>query len=147
MEYGDNLTEITGFTAGETMPNGLTRNDFLSSTLEEQENLLSSDWNSVTIYLTSSSDAYNGFTDYQREKQIIATIVHEMGHALKLQHPYEDDLLHLFEQSHGVFGKNAVYSIMNQGNIFNTNMVGAVPQAFDIINLISKWEYHANCNH
>lgn len=147
VEYGVNMTEIIGFAAGETVPNGLTRTDFLDLTVEEQENLLSSDWDSVTIYLTGSTDAYKNFTDYQREQQIVATIAHEMGHALKLQHPYEENSVHLFEQSHGVFGKNTVYAIMNQGNMFNANMSAAVPQAFDIINLISKWEYHANCNH
>ena len=147
VEYDVNMTEITGFTTGLTVPNGLTRNEFSSLTLEEQENLLSSDWNSVTIYLTSSADAYADHTNYEREQQIRATIAHEMGHALKLQHPYEDDFVHLFEQSHGVFGKNTVYAIMNAGNMFNANMSAAVPQAFDIINLISKWEYHTNCNH
>jgi len=92
---------------------------------------------------------------------ISAVITHEVGHALKLSHPNEGISLgnrHTFEGSvDNTLETHEIYSVMNSGSLFEYTINGyvidplpdtsAAPQAFDIINLKSKWEYHNGCNH
>lgn len=57
---------------------------------------------------------------------------------------------HSFPDSRGAYlGQPAVYALMNQGRFNSTEhfLTAATPQAHDCINLISKWEYHLDCEH
>lgn len=84
-------------------------------------------------------------------------ITHEMGHALKLAHPKESNDLHSFSGARGAYDisdVSTVYSIMHQGPSWDTSstqrskyLTSSIPQALDMINLISKWEHHQSCAH
>ena len=149
-------TSIDGNTYGETVPNGMTYSAYKS--LTNKHPLVASDWNSITIYLNGITGPSNPFIENfissaDRETQINKVICHEMGHALKLAHPNQNTLFesgHSFSGSHGAYlGQPAVYALMNQGRFNSTEyfLTAATPQAHDCINLISKWEYHLDCEH
>lgn len=142
-----------------TIPNGYTLAEYSILSVDQKNSLLISAWSGVTIYLNGSSvDMGNPFyslSGTDRETQINKVICHEMGHALKLAHPSENNnsgARHYFSGARGNYSsQEAVYAVMNQG-LFNENsgtrkLTAASPQDHDWINLISKWEYHLNCNH
>lgn len=149
---------IDSFIFGVTVPNGMTYSTYLSLSSAGQHSLLASDWNSVTIYLNGCTGSSNPFVIHidsssDRETQINKVICHEMGHALKLAHPNQSDIsasIHSFANEHGSYPNQiSVYAIMNQG-LFNCTsrvLTAAIPQDHDYINLISKWEYHLDCEH
>ena len=138
---------------GITIPNGLSYSEFFSLSFSEQVELTGSDWNSVTIILNSDED--NWLSSSGSQSNMLAcikkTIAHEMGHALKLAHLNDYVLYHSFSDGrHAYDTQTEVYSLMNQGCPLGPNaapLTAAVPQAHDIISLISKWEYHADCDH
>ncbi|MCR4682820.1 MAG: hypothetical protein K5647_05740 [Clostridiales bacterium] len=148
-------------TFGVTLPNGITYSYFSSLTPEERNSLIVSDWNSVTIYLNGIVGSNNPFNYYinasYRDDQINKVICHEMGHALKLAHPSEPNnggARHTFSGNRGNYqDQESVYAIMNQGVIYYDDdfdwceLTAAKPQCHDIINLVSKWEYHIDCVH
>ena len=149
-------TSIDSATYGVTVPNGMTYSSFLS--VADEHALLASDWNSVTIYLNGRTGPSNPFMIYldssaDRETQVNKVICHEMGHALKLAHPSQSDSsasIHTFSNDHGSYpNQMSVYALMNQGRFNCTTRVltAAIPQDHDYINLISKWEYHLDCDH
>ncbi|MBQ2883038.1 MAG: hypothetical protein IJE43_04580 [Alphaproteobacteria bacterium] len=149
-------TSIDSATYGVTVPNGMTYSSFLS--VADEHALLASDWNSVTIYLNGRTGSSNPFMIYldssaDRETQVNKVICHEMGHALKLAHPSQSDSsasIHTFSNDHGSYpNQTSVYALMNQGRFNCTTRVltAAIPQDHDYINLISKWEYHLDCDH
>ena len=145
---------------GYTAPNGYTYEQISALSDEKQMEINASNWSSATIYLNSSNSTSSllGITDSAKlELMINKVIAHEMGHVLKLTHPGQTIGLHEFEGARGGYSTASqvtLYSIMHQGKTwFNANesnkiwLVSAVPQAFDMINLISKWEHHQNCSH
>lgn len=149
-------TSIDSATYGVTVPNGMTYSSFLS--VADEHALLASDWNSVTIYLNGRTGSSNPFMIYldssaDRETHVNKVICHEMGHALKLAHPSQSDSsasIHTFSNDHGSYpNQTSVYALMNQGRFNCTTRVltAAIPQDHDYINLISKWEYHLDCDH
>ncbi len=112
-----------------------------------------------TTYISYYNPFYTADEEY-RQAQIDKVICHEMGHALKLAHPQDLPVHHEFPgcQS-GYSTNNSVYAVMNSGFLYppiyyHDNkyikysfglLSAATPQLHDIINLISRWEYHANC--
>jgi len=135
--------------------------------VNNHSSILAEDWNSATIVL-NDYDTWqdNPFLLYETGSTeqlttISAVITHEVGHALKLSHPNEGISLgnrHTFEGSvDNTLETHEIYSVMNSGSLFEYTINGyvidplpdtsAAPQAFDIINPKSKWEYHNGCNH
>lgn len=95
------------------------------------------DWNSVVISLnTSSSGPLVGNDDLIRK-----TIIHELGHALKLAHPKHANYIQDVPNGRGSYaGDNSVCALMNQGDPNDTlNLACATPKWHDIINLKNKW--------
>ena len=152
-------TTLNSGTYGETIPNGVTPTELRSMSSSQYYALYTSNWNSVTIYLNGKTGDNNPFIHYlpnesDREIQINKVICHEMGHALKLAHPNEendDGLRHTFAGCRGDYaGQESVYAIMNQGRFNDTvdrKLTASMPQDHDKINLTSKWEYHIDCSH
>lgn len=87
-------------------------------------------WYSVTIYIDIASDAFLGSND--PEGYAIKTIIHEVGHALKLAHP----TINSNYTGHTYSGRPL--AIMNQGNI-DYDYVPTSVQTHDRDNLIYKW--------
>ena len=153
----DSSLSVTTF--GATIPNGKTNSELQALTSSQIATLYTSNWNKITIYLNGKTGSSNPFVMFfpdetDRLVQLNKVICHEMGHALKLAHPMEsnnDGIRHTFTGSRGNYsGNESVYAIMNQGSFNGTNgylLTASKPQDHDIINLISKWEYHINCNH
>lgn len=142
----------------ETIPNGYTLAEYDNLSVDQQRAILKSVWSGVTIYLngntTEQSNPFFKLNGTDRETQINKVICHEMGHALKLAHPSETNssgARHYFSGARGNYSsQEAVYAVMNQGLFNDTDtrkLTAASPQDHDMINLISKWEYHLNCNH
>lgn len=139
-----------------TVPNGIPYSTYKTYTDEQKEALNDQGWESVTIYMNCSYLIhYNPLLelpkdDDERVKLVNKTIAHEMGHALKLAHPMQLDGIH--EHGKGGYQNNdSVYSLMNAGlpwfhENYITPLTAAVPQDHDMINLISKWEYHQTCS-
>lgn len=152
-------TTLNSGTYGETIPNGVTPTELRSMPSSQYYALYTSNWNSVTIYLNGKTGHNNPFihslpNESDREIQINKVICHEMGHALKLAHPSEendDGLRHTFAGCRGDYaGQESVYAIMNQGRFNDTvdrKLTASMPQDHDKINLTSKWEYHIDCSH
>lgn len=154
-------------TAARTIPNGLSISEFNALSPEQEKDLLSSNWNSVTVYMNghtpkenNTDDNTNPFYDsslitstYDQQTLINKTITHEMGHALKLSHMTDDYNIHEFPNAFGAFSGNAqVYSVMNQGIPWDVGkptqaLTAARPQAIDIINFTNKWKNHLLCSH
>lgn len=97
-------------------------------------------WSSVTIYI--SNDYVFSETNARK------TIAHEMGHALKLTHPWQITNLQNVENGRGGYsesgdkyiGNTRVLSIMNQWPATDsTNLTASTPKMHDIINLCNKW--------
>ncbi|MBQ3599170.1 MAG: DNRLRE domain-containing protein [Clostridia bacterium] len=137
---------------GAMVPNGLDYTYFKNLSDSSRNEILSSNWNSVTIYLDSRSSAYEASGAYLNT-YINKTITHEMGHALKLTHPDQTDCLHEFQGSNGGFCSYfCVYSVMNVANPNDSTsskspLTAATPQMIDKINLQNKWEIHNCCTH
>lgn len=151
-------TSIASNTFAETIPNGYTPSVFDGLDTNQQVSILASQWTSVTIFLngktSSIGNPFYQLTGDDRIAQINKVICHEMGHALKLAHPSEnngDGLRHYFSGCRGNYaGQESVYAVMNQGFFNDTvdrRLTAASPQDHDWVNLISKWEYHINCSH
>ena len=96
-----------------------------------------SDWDGVIISLNiSSSSPLVG-----NEDKIRKTIIHEMGHALKLAHPKDVDFIQNVPNGRGTYlDDNSVSAIMNQGDPnITSNLACATPKWHDIISLKNKW--------
>ena len=143
---------------GVTIPNGYSLSSFTQLSSSQQNALLVSDWSSVTIYLNgivgTDNPFYSNVSDINRADQINKTICHEMGHALKLAHPIQSNSSgsrHTFPNCRGNYeSQQSVYAVMNQGLFYNetiSKLTAASPQAHDMTNLNSKWEYHITCSH
>ncbi len=91
-------------------------------------------WSKVTIYMNTSREAY--FNEHCRSPQEAAkkTFLHEVGHALKLSHPFISNGL----GGHTNNGRPA--AVMNQGypGLYN-NAVSPTITAHDISCLKAKW--------
>lgn len=137
---------------GAMVPNGLDYNYWCNLPDSSRNEILSSNWNSVTIYLDSRSSTYDVSGSYL-SIYVNKTITHEMGHALKLTHPDQTDCLHEFQGSNGGFCSYfCVYSVMNVANPNDSTsskspLTAATPQMIDKINLQNKWEIHNCCTH
>lgn len=82
-------------------------------------------WDRCQIIFNLDPDCYFvGLSDSDKD----VVIIHELGHALKLQHPYGEGT-----------GGHVVYSVMCQGLPDNGNKVSSVPSAYDIRTLKNKW--------
>ena len=124
----------------------------------DKVNLTVSDWTSVNIYLngkTVNNPFYDvNATSTEISNQVKKVICHEMGHALKLAHPMQSSASgtkHTFTDCRNDYsGNNSVLSLMNKGPYYSTDsnykLTARTPQYHDYISLISKWEYHINCN-
>lgn len=88
------------------------------------------DWYSVTIYINTHEDAFSG-SSYP-EKSAIKTIIHEVGHALKLAHPFPDESYadHIYD--------GLPHAVMNQG-LVDEACVAFTVVTHDKKNLIYKW--------
>ena len=64
------------------------------------------------------------------------TIVHEMGHALKLSH-----MVDAYE-SNGFANQQTILSIMNQGNPYDNNYALICPGFYDEYSLNKKWGWN-----
>ncbi len=132
-----------------TVPNNYTCEEFVNiySNTDEMNEILFSDWNAVTIYLNSNSDHFpsSAKTDYNRDTEgLINTVIcHEMGHALKLNHPGAPNI-HTWSEAR-TSNPVTVFSVIDYIPV--RRLAAAAPQYYDKINLISKWEYHINCSH
>ena len=96
------------------------------------------DWSSVIISLNTSSSGPLAMDDDLIRK----TIIHELGHALKLAHPKHADYTQDVTNGRGKYADdNSVCALMNQGTPNSTlNLTCATPKWHDIINLKNKWE-------
>lgn len=91
---------------------------------------LGTNWASVTIIINTASSAFSG-----AESPSIAakkTVIHEVGHCLKLAHPNCDENM----DGHIYYGYPC--AIMNQGYP-DGYAVSAVIASHDILNLTDKW--------
>ncbi len=105
---------------------------FLGQTLNNIGNTMSN-WDYSTIEINATSDPSKG--DYViglEDSEKIKLICHEMGHALKLQHPYGEGPKAINE---------SVYSVMNQGMPGYTlyPLVTGTPSQYDHTTLKLKW--------
>lgn len=159
IEACDLSKEQGGAGYGVTVPNGYTYAGYKALSESKQIEILSSDWSSVTIYLnnaTGNSNPFRNISDINdRNLMINKTIAHEMGHVLKLAHLNQTDKLHTFTGARGgytVEEAKKIYSIMHQGKPWDSTngkvgLISAIIQDHDMINLVSKWEYHQDCTH
>lgn len=101
---------------------------------------LGANWNKVCILLNTSG-RWKSLNDIHKEK----TILHELGHALKLAHPFHSE--DTADVPNGrpsypdnVYGCYDVCAIMNwQSPTVNSNLTCRYPKKHDIINLKNKW--------
>ncbi len=88
-----------------------------------------SEWATCTVYINSYNGTEDNYTPVSTltpdQKQKL--VCHELGHALKLQHPYGE----------GADG-SVVYSVMNQG-AFGDYKVYFSPSPYDTRTLKNKW--------
>ena len=68
-------------------------------------------------------------------------LLHELGHALKLAHPYDGTYCPNSDGARNPYsGWNSVAAVMNQKNPASTNnLTCCLPKYHDIINLRNKW--------
>lgn len=92
---------------------------------------LNTSWYDVTIFLNSDSKTEGCVTRLSQDN-IKKIITHEIGHALKLQHP------HYITVANGKITIDYIPSVMNQGSLAEEN-VSPVPTEFDIQSLQIKW--------
>jgi len=111
-------------------------NGYKKTLFGESITTLGNDWNSVRISLnTNTSGPLNGDTELIR-----TTIIHEMGHALKLAHPKHSDYIATVLNGRGAYlDDNCVCAVMNQDSPSNGLLTCATPKWHDIINLKNKW--------
>lgn len=103
-------------------------------------NKLYADWTHVEIYVNTEKDGPLDEQDYITKKQ---TILHELGHALKLAHPSQREDLCIVPNGRGGYsdGDDAVSAIMNQdASTDSGNLTCLCPKWHDIINLRNKWK-------
>ncbi len=87
-------------------------------------------WKAVTIYMNTSASAFSGASNPTVAAQ--KTFVHEVGHALKLAHPVQNNSL----LNHSYNGLPR--AIMNSGYP-DSEAVSSSITSHDIVNLRSKW--------
>lgn len=85
------------------------------------------DWSACTITLNSSLST-------QSSKAIQKTIIHEIGHALKLSHKRNESPFTRYGET-----QSNVLSIMNQGLPSVNSSVTVMPSFLDKFDLITKW--------
>ena len=158
----NNLCEnVIIYGPGESVPNGITplvvtfrgrvfsENGVAASTVginangvtaEQLGSVTYENWSSVIIYISNTVE----FSETDAKK----TIAHEMGHALKLAHPWQCTNLQSVENGRGGYsrygipdrGNARVLALMNQDRATESNNLSAcVPKIHDIINLRNKW--------
>ena len=89
---------------------------------------LNSNWISVIIYMDTGNH-YNGMSSAKK------TFKHEVGHALKLAHPFAFSPLQY--HTHGTYN-NLPVSVMNQGYP-NSDEISVNIEAHDKLLLKNKW--------
>lgn len=116
--------------------------------------LFGSNWNEAIIFLNTTLDlsgsnpivsplaSLSGSTVIPNTVLIEKVIIHEMGHALKLAHPFDSDQLENVVDGRGAYtNDNKVCAVMNQGYPYNNSILTCeTPKIHDIINLRNKWE-------
>jgi len=117
-----------------------------------------SDWTHAKIYLNTFLDINDGeikaspfvlYYDYDTgicysdDDNIVKTIAHEVGHALKLAHPKQVEYLPEIDNARGGYvNDSCVCAIMNQDSVMSWNILSCItPKWHDIINLRNKWGY------
>ena len=99
-------------------------------TNDNRKLLNNQDWDKVSIYINTS-----GYFLLVDDNDKVSTILHELGHALKLAHPNDPAGSPVYP------GSNSVCSIMNEYSITLPNYLACLyPKKHDIINLRNKWK-------
>ena len=91
--------------------------------------------NAVLIKLNLTGSTFSG-SDSVLQKKVIA---HEMGHALKLKHPWHSGYSGSAGTGDDKPGNHSVLSIMNQNATIITHITYAGPSVHDIYFLRMKW--------
>ncbi|MBR3459782.1 MAG: DNRLRE domain-containing protein [Clostridia bacterium] len=96
------------------------------------------DWHIIEVVFYVGNN--NGATLYGKPKDFIErTILHEMGHVLKLAHPKVNSYIQSVYEGRGKYDSdNKVCSVMNIGKE-EPNLNCSRPKWHDIINLRNKW--------
>ena len=94
------------------------------------EVLSDKNWDKVSISI-NTSEYFTSVCDNDK----VSTILHELGHALKLAHPNDPAGSPVYPDS------NSVCSIMNGGSVVDDAYLACLyPKMHDIINLKNKWK-------